>query len=411
MSSIIAPGSARLRKFTIGGMDLTGSVRELKIFESIMRPFQVSEVIIIDTTNMINRGKWEGGEDVSLVFDAGQGKVYETKMKLHSVGNENNLPSMRGQVYKLNVVGESFFNNKGSKVTQPFQNISGAKAIEKIHNQYLKPTDASLKIEDSKGFIGEKVPFIVSSQHALEAISNIRYRLLHEKYKTGAYTYFRDNEQYRLVPLEQLFSELNPNERLENDPTMGKSFTDIQKQGRNIFEFQMGASFGGTGKNSPADAQRMGKNAMTNTRQMGEAYAPGKRKDPPPGQVSGNPAYKTNDNSSSQYERTVKYVPNDRKLNAISPIAEKMDQEQLYARLIQNGPSCTVGVMLDSGINCTVGKGVFANIAAPVGDMNPGTDNQVKGNYLVVNLCHHIKTYDDKPQGTTKMELAKGGFT
>jgi hypothetical protein len=67
--------------------------------------------------------------------------------------------------------------------------------------------------------------------------------------------------------------------------------------------------------------------------------------------------------------------------------------------------------MLDSGINCTVGKGIFANIAAPIGDMNPGTDNQVKGNYLVVNLCHHLKLYDDKPQGTTRMELAKGGFT
>jgi hypothetical protein len=92
--------------------------------------------------------------------------------------------------------------------------------------------------------------------------------------------------------------------------------------------------------------------------------------------------------------------------------AEKSAEEQRYINDVKNGPACTIQVMLDSGINCTVGKGVSANIAAPIGDLQKGgmSGNMTGGNMLVVNLRHHIKNYDSKPRATTIMELAKGGY-
>ena len=93
------PGTLRLRKFCVEGQDIYKNVREAKIFESLMRPFQVSEALVLDNENLTNLKKWQGGETIEVVFDTPQGSSYETKMKLHSIGNLHNLPSMRTQAY------------------------------------------------------------------------------------------------------------------------------------------------------------------------------------------------------------------------------------------------------------------------------------------------------------------------
>lgn len=405
-----APGAVRLRKFSVDGQDIYKSVREAKMFESLMRPFQVSEALILDNENLTNLKGWQGGEPIEIVFDTPHGSSYETKMKLHSIGNLHNLPSMRTQAYKFNIVGESFFNNISSKIQFPFQNISGARAIEKLHNTYLKPKDASLSITDSKGFIGEKVPYIVSNQYAFDAISDIRGRLTHDKYKTGAYTYYRDKDGYKLTPLEKLFAEIDVIEQFENTPTVGANFSDIGKQFRNIFQFSMGTSFNPAGKNSPSGMQMAGKNVITNQTHAGETYVKGQIKTPSPGTVSGTPQYTQYDQGGNPYGRMIRNVLNDPKLNKFSPVAEKIDQEQLYGRMVQDGPSCTVSVFPELGFNCTVGKGIYANISAPSGMGNQTTDNSLKGNYVIVNLVHSLRFYDCPVMAHSKFELARGGF-
>jgi len=103
------PGEARLRQITINGSDLTPYIQELSISESVFKPFRSAEMVIIDNNNIAKQLKLQGNEDIRIAFDAGYGKVYETKMKVVSPENANYSPNMRYQTFKLNAVSESFF--------------------------------------------------------------------------------------------------------------------------------------------------------------------------------------------------------------------------------------------------------------------------------------------------------------
>ena len=406
---LISPGQARIRKFTIKGTDLTKFVRELSVYESLFKNHQSAEVMIMDTNNIMNNMRLQGNEPAELVFESGSGGIYEASLKVLSIANENSSQGLRAQGTKVNLVGQAFLANQTMRIQQSFQNITGTDAIRNIHNR-LGLTDGSLSASPSRGFIGEREPYIVSNQRPHDAIQDIRTRLTHDRYRTGAYAYFRNNEGYILKPLEELFSTMNVRERFTHDATMGKSYLDVYRQARNIIGYQAGTSFSNGGRFSVADVLRTADAARVSSfNTLGASYQQGQRQTPPTGQVSGsapNPAP-----ASSQSDRTFTIFPHDPRLEQFSKMIEKMAGEQRYIQQVQNAFNCTIQVMLDAGINCTVGQAVDANIAQPIGDLaSPFGSNFVGGTMMVVNLRHHIKMYDTNPRATTILELAKGGF-
>lgn len=403
------PGEARLRQITINGSDLTPYIQELSISESIFKPFRSAEMVIIDNNNIAKQLKLQGNEDIRIAFDAGYGKVYETKMKVVSPENANYSPNMRYQTFKLNAVSESFFKNKTNTVQKSFKNITGTDAIKKIHDE-LK-LGGTLNMTASKGYIGENEPYIISNLNPFDAIHGIRTRLTSDKYKTGAYTYFEDADgNFILKPLEELFDTLQAQVNLTHKPTMGENFRDMYSQGYNIIGFQEGASFNSGSRFDITDVLNARKSAKVSTFNTLEAkYQEGKIKDPEEGKKAGN--YYVRDTYNNEGPRSTTLIPHDKRLEKNSMQAEKSDKEQRFIQEVKNGPSCTVQVMLDSGIKCTVGKGVNAKLSQPVGDMTAfSSGDQLGGDMLVINLKHIIKFDDSKPKATTTMELAKGGY-
>jgi len=406
---LTTPGQARIRQFTINGQDLTSYVRELSVFESIFTNHQSAEVIVYDTNNIVNNLRLQGGEPAKIAFDTTTGRVYEADLKVASINNENSTQGLRTQAFKINLIGQAFLANQTMRIQQAFQNIIGTAAIQNIHNR-MNLTDGSLSVSASRGFIGEREPYIVSNQRPHDAIQDIRTRLTHDRFRTGAYTYFRDNESYHLKPLEELFANLNPVEKFTHSATMGASYLDIFRQTHNIIGYMGSASFTNGGRFSVADLLRTGAGARVSTfNTLGAAYQQGQRRTPAQGTVAGTPIAPQDTQTGT--DRTFALFAHDPRLEQFSKLAEKSDAEQRYVNQIQNAFTCTIQVMIESGINCTVGKGVFAEIAQPIGDVrNPSGVNLVGGNMLVVNLRHHIKMYDSNPRATTIMELAKGGF-
>lgn len=403
------PGEARIRQISINGSDLTPYVRELSISESMFKPFRSAEIIIIDNNNIAKQLKLQGNEEIRIAFDAGYGKVYESKMRVVSPENGNYSQNMRYQAFKLNAVSESFFKNKTSTVQKSFKNIIGTEAIKKIHDE-LK-LGGNLNMSASKGYIGENEPYIVSNLNPFDAIHGIRTRLASDKYKTGAYTYFEDGDgNYILKPLEELFDTLQSQAMLSHKPTMGENFRDMHTQGYNIIGFQEGASFNSGSRFDITDVLNARKSAKVSTFNTLEAkYNEGKTKDPEEGKKAGN--YYVRDTYESNNPRSTTLIPHDKRMEKNSVQAEKSDKEQRFIQEVKNGPSCTIQVMLDSGINCTVGKGVNAKLTQPIGDMTTySSGDQLGGDMLVINLKHVLKFDDSKPKATTVMELAKGGY-
>lgn len=381
-----------------------------------MRSYQTVEMVIVDNYNFLNKfeGGISGGEDVRVAFDDGQGSsnIYEFSGKLHSVGSGGILPNKRTAVYKIIALGFTYYGNKvGGRVQLALQNITGTDAIKRIHEEYLRPTDGSLEVDKSKGFLGEEEPYIISNQTPFVAIHTIRARLSSDEFKTGAYCYYRDKDSYKLKQLERMFADLSVQEYFIQDSTMGKSISDFKNQGRNLIQFELGTSFSGEGgKGSPLDTFGVDRKVQTNYFNFGEAFNKGKMVDPSPGKISGT-AGLSQDDTDTQYSRQNKIFPGDPRLNSIDPIQEKSNDEQLYANLLKGGPCFTAQVMLDGGLHCTVGKGIYAAIQAPQGSGGLSSDNHLKGEYLIVNIKHHLKINDSTPMGVTTFEAVKGGFS
>jgi hypothetical protein len=404
------PGEARIRSVSINGMDLTPYVYELSINESIFKPFRSAELVIIDNNNIAKQLKLQGNEDIRIAFDSGSGKVYEAKMKVVSPEGGAQSQNMRFQGFKLNAVSESFFKNKTTTVQKSFKNITGTDAIKKIHDEYK--LGGSLNMSASKGFIGENEPYIISNQNPFDAIQGIRTRITSDKYKTGAYAYFEDAEgNYTLKPLEELFDTLKSQADLTHKPTMGENFRDMYAQGHNIIGFQEGASFNSGSRFDITDVLNSRKSAKVSTFDTVQAkYQEGKVKDPEEAKKAGYYNIKQ-DQYGNEGPRSTTLIPHDKRLEKNSVQAEKSAYEQRFIQEVKNGPSCTVQVMIDSGLKCTVGKGVNAKLSEPIGDMSSmSSGNPLGGDMMVVNLKHTIKMTGDKPRSTTTMELAKGGY-
>lgn len=411
------PGSVRLRSLTIAGIQYDPvAVRELSITESLMRSFQTLEMIILDYNNNLNRFSGsgvEGGEDVNLIFDeANSGRIYSTKLKLHSIGQQQNLPGARAQAYMINAVGYTYYGNKvGGKVQRSFRNITGSDAIKKIHDEYLRATDATFEVDPSRGFLGEIEPYMVSNQTPFEAIHTIRTRLTSDQYRTGAFCYYRDNTSYKLRQIEKMFAELAPQEVVTQDPTVGTSIADYRRIGRNLINYQSGTSFSGAGGfASPFTAFSADGRVHSNYFNFGESYNRGNQIDPSPATVSGRTRL-TRGSTDTTVARQYNIFPGDPRLNRIDPIQDKSNEEFLYAATLMAGPSFTGQVMIDAGIRMTVGKGIFADLQAPIGAAGRATtDNSLKGNYLVVNLKHTLRFYNISPMGVTTFEAIRGGY-
>ncbi len=411
------PGSVIIRTLQIGGISFSPlTVKELSITESLMRSFQTLEMIVIDSRNILNRflgSGIEGGEDVYLVFEEVNGKqIYETKLKLHSIGEQENIPgSPTSQKYKINAVGLTYYGNKvGGKVQRAFRNISGSDAIKIIHDEYLKATDAPFDPDPSRGFLGEQEPFIISNETPFQAIHKIRTRLTSDQYNTGAFCYYRDNESYKLRQIERMFAELQPTEMVTQDLTLGTSLSDYRRVARNLLSFSSGTSFSGSGGViSPYQAFSLGGRVHTNYFNFGEGYNRGDQEDPTPGRTAGTPRLSRNLRQTDT-PRQYNIFPGDPRLNLIDPIQDKSSREMFYAATLMAGPSFTGKVMIDAGIRMTVGKGIFADLKPPSGAQNNVTENSLKGNYLIVNLKHVLRFYNIVPMGVTVFEAIKGGY-
>lgn len=401
------PGRTRIRSLTINGQDITQLVREFSIFESLFNPYISAQVSIIDSTNLINNMQIKGNETVNIVFDIWYGRVYEITLKVLSLSNETQTQALRAQSYQLNCVSDVYLNNQTQRVQRAFRNITGTDAIQQLHSLI---GGGAMNISPSRGFIGEQEAYIVSNQQVWNAIQDIRTRITHDQYRTGAYTYFHDNSGFVLKPLEQLFAELSPTEYFTNDATMGKSWLDAHRQGRNLLGVSSGASFTKGGRFSIADILRtQGQAQIASFNAMSATYNAGQAQTPSGGTTAG-----TMPNLGGAISGGISMLnmfSHDPKLEQFSKMIEKAASEQRFIHSVQGGPAYTIQVMIDSGINCTVGKGVYVELAQPIGDMNQSYGfNTAGGNMLVVNLHHNIKNYDTNPQGTTIMELAKGGF-
>jgi hypothetical protein len=272
--------------------------------------------------------------------------------------------------------------------------------------------DAPLRIlEQSIGLLS-KESFISSSIKPFKAINDIRARLNFAMSKSGNCLYFRDVNSYVLAPLEALFSSLSAQQTFVQRATWGANWYDIVAAENAIISAiaQVDHSEGGSAAQGDISAAASQEKTVFDWRTKTDAVVKmasqiglgqlagainGLAGAIAFGSHGGLPNYQTMDSAHND-------VQTDR--------SDKTEAERVYAAAAKDGAKWTIKVPIQSGINCTVGQGIFCRLLPAMGDQDQAILAASGGLMLVTDLCHELYAGDKTVNGTTIFQTMKGGL-
>lgn len=406
------PTKVRLRKCTIKGTDFRYLVNNITVYESMCKPYITAKITVVDNNNAVNTLQLRGGEKVSFAFDGG-GRVYEMDTYILSLTGETSTQNLRTQIYQISVASESYFKDRANLVQKSFVNMPGTAAVQQIHETYVGG-DAPLNIlMPSLGLIAKDTigSYITANVKPFKAIEDIAKKLTYGAYKTGSTVYFRNRDEYVFGPLEHIFNTLSPVESFIQKNTWGADWKDIFNSYNAIIaasavvnEDQVGR--GGSQAISAAMNQAHTiydhKLKKTVIQKMGSQISAGA--------ALGNAMLSGMKNWSKKHGGIVNVLQMDSSRNELSTdAAMNAPQEKLFQAMVKDSPNYIIKVPIQTGINCTVGRGVNAKLLAPHGDQNTGRTT-VGGLMLVADLMHECYFDDRLVQATTTMRCVSGGY-
>jgi hypothetical protein len=133
-SSFVQPTKTRFRACTVKGVNLLQQCIGMSVYESIFKPYKTATLTILDNNSIIQNMKLVGKEPAAIAFDGGQGEVYADTLYVLNVKGEKSNKSLRSMIYTIDLIGPSYYHDKGSLVQQAFQGIPGTQAIQLLHS-------------------------------------------------------------------------------------------------------------------------------------------------------------------------------------------------------------------------------------------------------------------------------------
>lgn len=407
------PTKVSLQSFKINGQDVRAHVNTLQVFEDICKPYRTATATIIDNNDIINQLQLVGGEDISFIIMADGGNSYSANLKLFSIKGERLNMSLRSSFYQMQLIGPQYFGDKQNIVQQSFKNIIGTDIISKIHNQFL---GGSLNIPvPSTGLLAKNNSIIARGHKPFNFIDDIRRQLMFGQYKTGSSVYYHDNKGVNLAPLEHLFSTLSSQQLFIQTTTAGARWQDIFESVNTIIDAtttidERSDHHGRMNMKDIIPALQQEKKVIdifSHKRifnDLAQTITSGSTVGTPFSKVLKLAAAVGNHGGSHNYYfvDTEKYPKEN---------IRQTDKEALYKAEMTSGPQIMIKVPIQTGFNCTVGKGFTARIPPPMSDRDSKSyDAYNSGDYLCIALEHTAHFDDHSLAGTTTLHGIKGGI-
>lgn len=413
--SLPQPTKSRVKSLYINNVDFTSHVNQLRVYESIKKPYLTAKITIIDNNNVLDNMGLVGGEPVEFSFDGGpETPSYDASLHVLTIKGQKSNESLRAQIYDVECIGVAYFNDKKALVQQSFKFLPGTEAIAKIHGQFIG-TDAGLRIlAQSIGPLSLQ-SYIVSAQKPFKAINDIKKRLNFAGFQTGSCLYFRDAQSYVLAPLEALFAQLSAQQTFFQEATWGKNWFDEVRAQNSIISAVADVDYNDSGRTSMKDiADKVSQEKKVFDFRIKDLAVNKMAGIPGIGAVVGSAmsvaSAVLSGGIGGHGGRPNYSVMDSAHLPAQLDPSNKAEAEQLYQALIKNGPTITVKVPIQSGIQCTVGKGADLKLLPPVGDVNNIGPNMASGMYMITDLMHYLCSDDRQMTGVTIFQAAKGGL-
>lgn len=386
------PTKAAVQACAISGADMTARVLKISVFESICKAYLTGTLVIRDDNNVVNDLNLQGGEPVQFTFTAGDGLNYSQTLYLLKMQGEPMNQNLRTIKYTMDLIGPEYFRDRANMVQQSFKSTTGTGIAQSIVSRFLG-TSLTVPLASS-GLFGMTNPYVVSSTKPFKAINDVR-KLMSFGSGVGLSMFFRDAKQLNLTQVESLFSGMGTQQSFEQRNTWGSNWQNVlgaynailaastsvnEKQGRG----------GAQSTSVTAQYERKARDLFSTKMPFADAIQA----------ASGVLASVTGGHGGLQhfpvFDSTV--IPKENLRNTGADMA--------YQAKVVDGPQVTIKVPIQTGISCTVGKGVSISLIPPTGDYTGGNAfERLNGNKLVADLCHTVEMGEQGMIGTTTMRL------
>lgn len=399
---------AVIRKCEVNGVDLTLNLRDLYVGSSILTPYIMAKMKIVDGSK-IQDALYESGAKVSIVYSAGDSSKLR-EYELVTMGNMGGVRSESNRVgmTTLTAISKTYFSLQNEHSSYHV-NVPASEAMKKLHKE-LDPSK-SLIIEKSKGLIGTNEPFHLRGVKLGKGLSMVRARMSDEKYKSIAFVYYIDQlGDYYCVPVEKLFED-------HSGPTFhqrmaGQSFLKEQSSmAYNIIAMKRGSPEAGYGSDNATNYQSVTRQ-RGGTANSGFDWASLTYKAPSAtdydlaGRSTAGKTYWKGDKSpgASMVNHKFNYDSNQK---SVEDFEGDIANKNVMSAIMMQG-STLINVPLEGGLMSVVGKGITLNIPSEMGSGETKMSTY-GGQHLVIAQGEYINNTDTGMMGTAAIQTVSGG--
>lgn len=418
MSIETQPTKGKVNYCVVNGVDESRHLTNIKVYESMDKEYITAKLTFMDTNGWFIKMNLKAGDNINLSFDGNNSKVYEANLFILKFDGQRSNDNLRSMIYTVDLVGEEYYKDRGAMVQKSFKNIPGTAAIQAIHGEFFS---TPLKIlQQSIGPIGTINPHVIASRKPFAAIDDLKRRLMFGSVSTGAAMYFRDVEGHVLAPLETLLTSMSNQQTFIQKATWGAHWEDIFNTRNAIIwaaseydDKRGGSRSSGQSISAAANQSKVTLDLKTLKQKFSQA-----KSFIGTGSLGGGnvPSFGSAIGGQNNLGGIANFILQDTsQIPESTQPSNKAGEENYYTAAVKNGPGVTVQVPIQTGLNCTVGKGVYLILQPPTGDITSAgaafNDNDSTGMYLVWDLVHSLDLDDRIMPGTTVLRCVKGGFS
>jgi hypothetical protein len=293
------------------------------------------------------------------------------------------------------------------------QNVPTSEVFKKLHNELVP--GSNIDITKTRGLIADTEPFHLRGIRLGRAINMVRNRMTDEKYKSGAYVYYADqNADYHCVPIEQLFDKAAGPRYSQR--VAGISFLKEQDTiAYNIISMKRGSTNSGYGSDDATVYQSVQRQRGGGVNEgwdwaSGSYTAPSSKSYKLSGvKTPGSPGddVMTAQGSAAAAGKVNHNFMIDSNQKSSADFESDVANKNIVKSLFMQG-STLINVPLEGGLQSYVGKGCYLDIPADAGDGDKNT-SLYGGQHLVIAQGEYIFQNQNGMMGIAAIQTSSGG--
>lgn len=379
-----------------GSLDVTESLLEGRVYESIATPNYIVELEVFDDSGAVSTLNLSGGESLNFSFYAPGGPTATYNAVIDKIEIKDVTGTQKGKEYIFTCPGRETFISKGTYVQKSY-NTDIASIVRDLHTNFLQSI-SPLITEATFGI--QKI--IIPNIKPFEAIDMVRRRATSAQNQSSTFVYFQNYQGHQFKTIEGMMQGSSV-----------KNFTSYDAINQSIFNNTIDNIISYEVPQIIIANQRVDFGSMTQRVATfdirSRQYIHQDQKITGKGGITANPGSWNSQGFISEFAQKFNFfsmIPWDSFWSATNIPQTTPLQMAYMANLLQ----CYVNVLVNGDPTVKAGDVVTLNLPM-TSTLTNGIQNdpQISGNYLVSRLCRSIKPRGDSPRYTETLEAISGG--